>query len=946
RMTAEGVDVDPLFETVKLTPGFLQSNQFVIDVPPQLRGKVVTLQITSLNAEEIVEDFNAWSFPEIDGEAIENKVLFEPDERTIAQISDSPAQLAALQQQAQWIFDHPDSQVQFFGYADPIGTIEYNRQLALDRATAVTHYVRQFLVDRGQSAARVLDPVSIGEVTAVAIPGGTSASYTLERRTEMRVRERVTIVSESDPTDPAYAAGEEISQVFFLDGVRFSLVTSGDPMELDPQGAVPQGAPVSTLAQMQDVIDAAKQAWLDNGVYANLDNVFAGITFEVRDLGDNALASFDDGLLTIDDDASGFGWFIDLSPADSSEYTAGGKAHLFEALSGSGAQGRVDLLTVVMHELGHAVGLEDIAATLEPRLMSATLRLGERRVYSELDAAPAPAVPTTPAADPMVLLTGAALPASGSGVQTFSTLSASGAPVTSALTNGDFVAATGWTASGGGVVSGGVGVLAEDSRFLSSLQQGFAVPAGADSITLRIASASLGSNAALPPDAFEIALLDPVTGASLLGAMGGLSLSDALLNLQADGSLYLAPGVTVQGNPLTGAAIVTISLAGVDTSNGAWLSFDLIGQGALDSLVTVDDVGFGGAINSPPVARDDDAVVAEDGEVAIDLLSNDSDVDGDPLAVTILTAPANGTLRAPTTPGDAWTYVPDANFSGTDSFTYQISDNINPPATATARITVSAVNDTPEITPVANRSATVGEAIALAIAASDIEDAAQDLVFTLLEGPQGLTLSPQGQLQWTAAGSGQQTVRLRVTDSGGASAETSFVIAVTPANNEAPQIAAVAAQQVDEGASLSFALSATDADHAAGDLVYSLVTGPAGATVSPAGQFNWIATDQAAQQPVTVRVTDPAGAFTETSFVINVALAPDNLAPVPNAVANRTVTAGGVLIVPLSATDDLDAPNDLVWSLSPARKDRPSRPLASSAGWRAKRSAHRTWSCA
>ena len=228
---------------------------------------------------------------------------------------------------------------------------------------------------------------------------------------------------------------------------------------------------------------------------------------------------------------------------------------------------------------------------------------------------------------------------------------------------------------------------------------------------------------------------------------------------------------------------------------------------------------------------------------------------------------------------------------------------------------MSAVNDAPGITAVANRSARVGEAIALAIAASDIEDAAQDLVFTLIEGPQGLTISPQGQLQWTAAGSGQQTVRLRVTDRGGATAETSFVITVTPASNAAPQIAPVPAQQVDEGAALSFALSASDADHAVDQLVYSLVSGPAGAAVSPAGQFSWIATDQAAQQPVTVRVTDPDGAFSETSFLITVALAPDNLAPVPSAVAARTVTTGSVVIVPLSATDDLDQPGDLVWSL-------------------------------
>src|SRR5690606_14554621 len=101
-----------------------------------------------------------------------------------------------------------------------------------------------------------------------------------------------------------------------------------------------------------------------------------------------------------------------------------------------------------------------------------------------------------------------------------------------------------------------------------SLRQSFAIPSGAESISFRILSTTLGQSADLPPDAFEVALIDPVTGASLLGTLGGLDLSDSFLNVQADGSIYLAPGVTIIGDPLTGQAVVNVSLAGIDTSNG------------------------------------------------------------------------------------------------------------------------------------------------------------------------------------------------------------------------------------------------------------------------------------------------------------------------------------------------------------------------------------------
>src|SRR3546814_7740944 len=104
---------------------------------------------------------------------------------------------------------------------------------------------------------------------------------------------------------------------------------------------------------------------------------------------------------------------------------------------------------------------------------------------------------------------------------------------------------------GGASVAGGVGILSEDARLLSSLRQSFAVPAGAQAMTFRILSAALEQSDGLPPDAFEVALLDPVTGESLFGDLGGLDLSDAILNLQADGTVYLAPGVIMRSEEYT-----------------------------------------------------------------------------------------------------------------------------------------------------------------------------------------------------------------------------------------------------------------------------------------------------------------------------------------------------------------------------------------------------------
>ncbi|MCB9255802.1 MAG: tandem-95 repeat protein [Chitinophagales bacterium] len=104
------------------------------------------------------------------------------------------------------------------------------------------------------------------------------------------------------------------------------------------------------------------------------------------------------------------------------------------------------------------------------------------------------------------------------------------------------------------------------------------------------------------------------------------------------------------------------------------------------------------AINDAPVATDDNGSTNEDTPVTVDVLNNDSDVDGnlDPSSVAEVTAPANGTTSVNPATGEI-TYTPDANFNGVDSFTYVVCDDGTPlPAmcdTATVVVTVVAVND-------------------------------------------------------------------------------------------------------------------------------------------------------------------------------------------------------------------------------------------------------------
>jgi len=75
-----------------------------------------------------------------------------------------------------------------------------------------------------------------------------------------------------------------------------------------------------------------------------------------------------------------------------------------------------------------------------------------------------------------------------------------------------------------------------------------------------------------------------------------------------------------------------------------------------------------------------------------------SDADGNPITFSIVTGPAHGSLSAifNATPTSAQvTYTPDANYNGSDSFTFKADDGQGGTSTGTVSITITPVNDPP-----------------------------------------------------------------------------------------------------------------------------------------------------------------------------------------------------------------------------------------------------------
>jgi Ca2+-binding RTX toxin-like protein len=139
---------------------------------------------------------------------------------------------------------------------------------------------------------------------------------------------------------------------------------------------------VPTIAtwQVAPIIDAAYADWARAlGTSSATLKALLNLNFVVTNLGGNTLAQLSGNTIVLDDDAAGNGWYVDANPNNNSEYRH--RKDILTATSGPASLG-VDLLTAVMHEMGHALGLDH--SSLTNNLMDSTLAVGTRRLPTNL----------------------------------------------------------------------------------------------------------------------------------------------------------------------------------------------------------------------------------------------------------------------------------------------------------------------------------------------------------------------------------------------------------------------------------------------------------------------------------------------------------------------------------------------------------------------------------
>ncbi|MFM7182849.1 MAG: tandem-95 repeat protein [Verrucomicrobiales bacterium] len=247
-----------------------------------------------------------------------------------------------------------------------------------------------------------------------------------------------------------------------------------------------------------------------------------------------------------------------------------------------------------------------------------------------------------------------------------------------------------------------------------------------------------------------------------------------------------------------------------------------VNDGTVDSSVATVSIDIT-PVNDVPVANAQVVTTDEDTASAITLTG--SDVEGSALTYAVVAQPTKGTLSG-TAPN--FTYTPNANANGADSFTFTVNDGTVDSAVATVSIDITPLNDTP----VANaQSLTTDEDTASAITLTGTDVDGDTLSYAVVSQPTKGTLSGTApNLTYTpnANANGADSFTFTVNDGAVDSAVATVSIDITPVNDV--PVANAQGATTDEDTATAITLTGSDVEGSA--LTYAVVSQPTKGTLS------------------------------------------------------------------------------------------------------------------
>lgn len=264
------------------------------------------------------------------------------------------------------------------------------------------------------------------------------------------------------------------------------------------------------------------------------------------------------------------------------------------------------------------------------------------------------------------------------------------------------------------------------------------------------------------------------------------------------------------------------------------------------------------------------------------MLGNDSDPDGDPISVSGVTQPPNGTVVINGSgPNNTVTYTSKTSFVGTDTFNYTVSDGKGGTASARVTVTVSAPPNRPPVARDDTATTTKNKSVTIAVLANDSDPDGDPLTITSVTVPaHGSVSTSATSVTYTPNPGflGTDSFQYSISDGRGGTASARVTVTVTEAPNHPPKAMNDTASTV-KNTPVTINVVANDSDPDGDALTVTSVTSPSNGTAVNNGNgtvtytpnsnytgpdaFNYTISDgrggtATARVSVTVRASSPA----------------------------------------------------------------------------------------
>jgi uncharacterized repeat protein (TIGR01451 family) len=441
--------------------------------------------------------------------------------------------------------------------------------------------------------------LSVFQITqaSVAAMAGTNTNSTASSVGTITFNSPVT--NPSLPTNPLLFAPEMISEmdaprstaqvIAWTETIRKqSLVPYSESDPSQPKLTASKGPNTSseaapaieelTQSQLDALVAAARERWVATGLSEAQKTALNHLNFSVTNLPGWYLGEAAGTTLRIDKDAGGNGWFIDKTPLVDGEF-ADTQAKTLTLPPHTPASSRVDLLTTVMHEMGHALGLSDTYSHLHrSNLMYGFLSKGERRLpeagqalgaephaHNEPHFLSAPIdIGTIPAGESVTIIYDVVINDPLTSFPLSSQATVTGSNFANKLTDD--------LASGGdpvlpGVADATVTLIERPDTTVTSLTRSATNPSNSSSVTWNIVFANA---------------VNGLTSSNFSLANNGLGGTPAISSVTASG---VAPATTWTITASTGTGSGTL---GLNMANDSSLTFDVTNQPFTGEVYTID----------------------------------------------------------------------------------------------------------------------------------------------------------------------------------------------------------------------------------------------------------------------------------------------------------------------------------------------------------------------